>query len=204
MRAVDVLGGFLFCHCEQEQEWSFILEVKVVDGGDEVRINQRRREALDFCQSALSLSSISLPTPQPSHQNDCFIAIHSINNMVLLVTTSRILSALESISPPTRQHLNLPATLTLETPISHDQLVRLSRHLRSDDDGYNRTWSLNALLQGTKVYVPPPPPKPEPVYCLHYYRRMHRTELMALASRLNIWLKRHDYSPRLRKMHTTK
>lgn len=182
----------------------FILEVKVVDGGDEVRINQRRREALDFCQSSSLSLLISLPTPQSSHQNDCFIAIHSINNMVLLVTTFRILSALESISPPARQHLNLPATLTLETPISHDQLIRLSRHLCSDDDNHNRTWSLNALLQGTKVYVPPPPPKPEPVHYLHYYRRMHRTELMALTSHLNIWSKKHDSSRRLRKMHTTK
>ncbi|CAK7227002.1 hypothetical protein SEUCBS140593_006432 [Sporothrix eucalyptigena] len=49
-------------------------------------------------------------------------------------------------------------------PISHAQVLRLSKALKafSDTDKSDRPTSLEALLVGTRVYVPPPPPKPEP------------------------------------------
>ncbi|KAH8175071.1 endoplasmic reticulum-based factor for assembly of v-ATPase domain-containing protein [Sarocladium implicatum] len=44
-------------------------------------------------------------------------------------------------------------------PISHGQLVDLWKQLRETSDPAP---SLETLLRGAKVYVPPPPPKPEP------------------------------------------
>ena len=89
--------------------------------------------------------------------------------MVLLVTTDRILNALEAVPGSRRQELDLPATLELHGPIAHEQILRLSKHLQHDAE-YNATQDtgrsptiLSALLRGTKVYVPPPPKKPEPV-----------------------------------------
>ncbi|OJJ39056.1 hypothetical protein ASPWEDRAFT_353485 [Aspergillus wentii DTO 134E9] len=81
--------------------------------------------------------------------------------MVLLITTTRILSAIESIPSSCRKDLNFPDSLDLNSPISHDQLIRLAQYLHTaqKNDG---SWSLNSLLKGTKVYVPPPPKKPEP------------------------------------------
>jgi hypothetical protein len=90
-------------------------------------------------------------------------------DMVLLVTTDRILAAFETVPASRRQELDLPATLELHGPIAHEQIIRLSKHLRHDAE-YNATQDTNrsptilsALLCGTKVYVPPPPKKPEPV-----------------------------------------
>lgn len=90
--------------------------------------------------------------------------------MVLLVTTPPILSAFEAVSSQNRKELDLPESLSLAAPISHDQLIRLARRLRppsTDESNHGRpgltSTSLDALLRGTKVYVPPPPPKPEPV-----------------------------------------
>ncbi|KAE8371483.1 endoplasmic reticulum-based factor for assembly of V-ATPase-domain-containing protein [Aspergillus bertholletiae] len=82
--------------------------------------------------------------------------------MVQLITTTRILSALEAIPTSDRKDLNLPNNPSLDSPITHDQLIRLSRYFRTEDVVPNSARTLNALLQGTKVYVPPPPPKPEP------------------------------------------
>jgi hypothetical protein len=89
--------------------------------------------------------------------------------MVLLVTTDRILAALDTVPVSRREQLNLPATLETNGPIAHEQLIRLSRYLQTDPESeYKDATSssssiLNSLLRGTKVYVPPPPPKPEPV-----------------------------------------
>ncbi|KAL4920962.1 endoplasmic reticulum-based factor for assembly of V-ATPase-domain-containing protein [Aspergillus aurantiobrunneus] len=84
--------------------------------------------------------------------------------MVRLVTTAPILSALEAIPPASRTELTLPESLTLGTPISHDQVIRISRYFRTTrsthGDAVDR--SLDSLLRGTKLYIPPPPPKPEP------------------------------------------
>ncbi|KAK0625210.1 endoplasmic reticulum-based factor for assembly of V-ATPase-domain-containing protein [Bombardia bombarda] len=44
-------------------------------------------------------------------------------------------------------------------PISHGQVVALWTKLASHDC---REYSLEKLLKGSRVYVPPPPPKPEP------------------------------------------
>ncbi|EYE98159.1 TMEM199/VMA12 family protein [Aspergillus ruber CBS 135680] len=86
--------------------------------------------------------------------------------MVQLVVTTRILSAIEAIPPSRREDLDLPDLINLNSPISHEQLIGLSRYLKSNPDGHdsdsNTPTSLNSLLHGTKVYVPPPPKKPEP------------------------------------------
>ncbi|KAL4906685.1 endoplasmic reticulum-based factor for assembly of V-ATPase-domain-containing protein [Aspergillus multicolor] len=96
--------------------------------------------------------------------------------MVRLTITPAILSALEAIPPSSREELDLPLpeTLTPGNPISHDQIIRISRYFRerrrskgTDNDGAvdtdnNTDRSLNTLLRGTKLYIPPPPPKPEP------------------------------------------
>ncbi|OQD85660.1 hypothetical protein PENANT_c009G10608 [Penicillium antarcticum] len=88
--------------------------------------------------------------------------------MVNLLTTTRILAALEQVPASQREQLNLPATLA-NGPIAHEQLIRLSRYLQSnrepeekDTEATTSPSILNSLLRGTKVYVPPPPPKPEP------------------------------------------
>ena len=87
--------------------------------------------------------------------------------MVQLVITTRILSAIEAIPESRREDLDLPEPLSLNSPISHDQVIGLSRYLKSNPDDHdgdsNTPTSLNSLLHGTKVYVPPPPKKPEPV-----------------------------------------
>ncbi|KIY03041.1 uncharacterized protein Z520_01507 [Fonsecaea multimorphosa CBS 102226] len=75
--------------------------------------------------------------------------------MVLLTTTPRILSTISSLSPNDRSSL---ATADLPTTcgqaIEHTTLIAMSR--------LNKTITLNNLLRGTHIYVPPPPPKPQP------------------------------------------
>ncbi|KAF7125135.1 hypothetical protein CNMCM5793_001244 [Aspergillus hiratsukae] len=86
--------------------------------------------------------------------------------MVLLVTTTHIISALEAVPPSSRKELDLPDSLSIDSPISHEQVIRLSHYFRnganSTSPDSNPDRSLNSLLRGTKVYVPPPPKKPEP------------------------------------------
>ncbi|OJD11214.1 hypothetical protein AJ78_07971 [Emergomyces pasteurianus Ep9510] len=94
--------------------------------------------------------------------------------MVLLSITPTIVSALNNLPASTRDELSLP-TPTTGSAISHTQLITLSRHLLSNspvteksDEPSNGTikryeaFTLNSLLKGTRVYIPPPPPKPEP------------------------------------------
>ncbi|KAE8549670.1 hypothetical protein EYB25_008193 [Talaromyces marneffei] len=79
--------------------------------------------------------------------------------MVLLTTTPLIAKALQELSPSTRDDLELPDPIPATgAPISHEQLISLSKVFTRQSNGY----TLNALLRGTKVYIPPPPPKPEP------------------------------------------
>lgn len=47
-------------------------------------------------------------------------------------------------------------------PISHSQIVNLWKDLRKQD---GTKYSLESLLRGSTVYIPPPLPKPEPVSC---------------------------------------
>ncbi|GAQ39198.1 hypothetical protein AtubIFM56815_007653 [Aspergillus tubingensis] len=87
--------------------------------------------------------------------------------MVLLTTTPPILSAIEALPPTSRHDFSLPDTLNLEDPISHDQLIKIARYFRQkpttdSSSSIDRSKTLNSLLRGTKVYVPPPPKKPEP------------------------------------------
>ncbi|OAP65315.1 hypothetical protein AYL99_01287 [Fonsecaea erecta] len=75
--------------------------------------------------------------------------------MVLLTATPRILSAISSLSSSDRSSLatvNLPTTCG--QAIEHTTLIAISR--------LSKTITLNSLLRGTRIYVPPPPPKPQP------------------------------------------
>ncbi|PKS11201.1 hypothetical protein jhhlp_002962 [Lomentospora prolificans] len=49
---------------------------------------------------------------------------------------------------------------TVGKPISHAQILDLWKKLREND---GKKYSLESLLRGACVYIPPPPPKPEPV-----------------------------------------
>lgn len=91
--------------------------------------------------------------------------------MVHLVITARILSAIEAIPSSRRKDLDLPDPPNLNSPISHEQLIELSRYLKDNQIDHHGDKkipkTLNSLLHGTKVYVPPPPKKPEPVRSRH-------------------------------------
>ncbi|KGO70512.1 ATPase, vacuolar ER assembly factor, Vma12 [Penicillium italicum] len=91
--------------------------------------------------------------------------------MVLLLTTDRILAAFEAIPASRHEELDLPTTLEAQGPIAHEQLIRLARYLQTDPEYKDRASHtptvLSSLLRGTKVYVPPPPKKPEPVRGLY-------------------------------------
>lgn len=45
-------------------------------------------------------------------------------------------------------------------PISHGQIVNLWKNLKAQG---NSSYTLEQLLRGASIYIPPPPPKPEPV-----------------------------------------
>ncbi|KLJ12334.1 hypothetical protein EMPG_12600 [Blastomyces silverae] len=94
--------------------------------------------------------------------------------MVLLRITPAIAAGLDSLPSSTRDELSLP-TPPASAAISHIQLIALSRHLISNTPSADKSkhlpngstkrcesFTLNSLLKGTRVYVPPPPPKPEP------------------------------------------
>ncbi|KAF2803150.1 uncharacterized protein BDZ99DRAFT_175209 [Mytilinidion resinicola] len=90
--------------------------------------------------------------------------------MVLLTMTTEAVSALEALQkivPDELQKLRLPSEPSLNTPapgnpISHSQLVDLSKLLKTHNPSNTPTSHLNSLLRGSKVYIPPPPPKKEP------------------------------------------
>ena len=52
-------------------------------------------------------------------------------------------------------------------PISHDQVIALSKRSRKHEDSSKRSdgphYGLATLLKGSQVYIEPPEPKPEPV-----------------------------------------
>ena len=136
--------------------------------------------------------------------------------MVLLTVTSRIVIALETIPPSQRTELNLPVSARVGESISHEELLRLSKHLQHDAT-YRESLStvqspstvLNTLLRGTTVYIPPPPKKPEPVRQHHpsSYKRCALTSsdmsahietvLIGLCTRApSTWLPKRASSPR--------
>ena len=97
--------------------------------------------------------------------------------MVLLTMTAAIVAAVEklqSIAPEKLEKLKLSAEDPslqepgVGKPISHGQLVDISMFLKSwasqryTEDMGRSDFSLNNLLRGSKIYIPPPPPKPEP------------------------------------------
>lgn len=125
-----------------------------------VRLFLRSFEAVRPASSTLHLQDVQLNFQNPLR-------------MVLLTATDRMVTALEAVPDSQRSELKLPATLQLHEPITHEQLLRLAKHLQNDAayqstttttvDEHSRTTVLNTLLHGTKVYIPPPPKKPEPV-----------------------------------------
>lgn len=93
--------------------------------------------------------------------------------MVLLITTPAILDALSQVPESQRDNLQLPspASLSIDGPISHSQLITLASYFVASQSSSSLSPSssdhtLNELLRGTKVYIPPPPPKPQPVRAL--------------------------------------
>jgi TMEM199 family protein len=84
--------------------------------------------------------------------------------MVFLVTTPTILTALQALPPSSREKLGLQQEKTIGSPISHEQLIALGKALKELQNGQiGNAHSLDSLLRGTQVYIPPAPPKPEPV-----------------------------------------
>jgi TMEM199 family protein len=96
--------------------------------------------------------------------------------MVLLTMTAAIVEALEklesqSIPTESTEHgvktgaqdaarepsLSGPS---IGKPISHGQVIDISKQLKNRGD---YPCHLDTLLRGSRVYVPPPPSKPEPV-----------------------------------------
>ena len=100
--------------------------------------------------------------------------------MVLLTMTASIVDGLRKLEAADERHDDRgadkdgPSTHDSEpslkdpavgNPISHGQIVDLWKALQKQ----HPSSSLEKLLQGARVYIPPPPPKPEPV-CLVSYR----------------------------------
>lgn len=89
--------------------------------------------------------------------------------MVLLTMTSALVDALQTIPAPDpapaldqdaghqEPSLRNPA---VGNPITHAQIIDV---WKSSGTLGNSSISLEQLLVGAKIYVPPPPPKPEPV-----------------------------------------
>ncbi|EZF35617.1 hypothetical protein TMEN_6068 [Trichophyton mentagrophytes] len=101
--------------------------------------------------------------------------------MVLLTATPGIISAIKALPLTAREELSLAETPSLNDPISHEQLISIARRLSShpsrstntgeEDDAAETVdsptcegskYTLNSLLRGAKLYIPPPPPKPAP------------------------------------------
>jgi len=81
--------------------------------------------------------------------------------MVLLTITPSILEVLNRCSGTDRGAFEPRlADPQLGQPISHGQILDLWKQRRADGDG---SLSLERLLSGSRIYVPPPPPKAEPV-----------------------------------------
>jgi len=81
------------------------------------------------------------------------------------------LQAFQNLAHPNQKTLQRcegdPAldNVSVGSPISHGQIIDLWTALR---DGDQKQYTLEWLLNGSKVYTPPPPPKVEPVSFLVY------------------------------------
>jgi hypothetical protein len=93
--------------------------------------------------------------------------------MVLLTMTASIVEALKNLDEPfvaptaeISSHENWTGdepslhNATVGNAISHGQIIDIWKQLGAKG---NREQSLEVLLRGATVYIPPPPPKPEPV-----------------------------------------
>ncbi|KAF2197522.1 hypothetical protein GQ43DRAFT_201831 [Delitschia confertaspora ATCC 74209] len=89
--------------------------------------------------------------------------------MVLLTMTPAIVQAIQrgqEFWEEAFQQLQIPSDPSLADPnvgkpISHSQLIGISKLLKQDE-AYENDWRLSTLLKGSKIYIPPPPPKKEP------------------------------------------
>ena len=89
--------------------------------------------------------------------------------MVLLTITPSIIEGLQTLrkfvpahQSKLQQNENDPLLddVSVGNPISNGQIVDLWTALRETEQ---TQYTLERLLQGSRVYAPPPPPKPEPV-----------------------------------------
>lgn len=93
--------------------------------------------------------------------------------MVLLTMTASIVEALKNLDEPivapaadTSRNENCTGdepflqNAAVGNPISHGQIIDTWKQLAAKG---NREYSLEGLLRGAAVYIPPPPPKLEPV-----------------------------------------
>ena len=96
--------------------------------------------------------------------------------MVLLTMTLSIVEGLHKVEQPQEPSIpnesdeaTAPQDQTKEPslenpevgkPISHGQIVDLWKQLKASG---HTTYTLEQLLRGANVYIPPPTPKPEPV-----------------------------------------
>ncbi|PTB61533.1 hypothetical protein BBK36DRAFT_1163902, partial [Trichoderma citrinoviride] len=64
----------------------------------------------------------------------------------------------ESSSPSSPASSLEPA---VGNPISHSDIIDIHKKLKASQSPAPK-YSLEQLLQGSRVYIPPPPPKPEP------------------------------------------
>lgn len=89
------------------------------------------------------------------------------NTMVFLTMTSSVVEALKVLDEPTVASLSgdgdkEPSLAHSDhgNPISHGQIIKLWKHLKASGC---QQYTLEGLLCGATVYIPPPPSKPEPV-----------------------------------------
>lgn len=110
-------------------------------------------------------------------------ALHQLHSpeMVLLSMTPAIVRAVQKcqmIAEEELSKLQLASEPSLSEPeagkpISHSQLIDISKLLKkyadkeeAQNDGKDpSSYHLDHLLRGSKIYIPPPPPKKEPVRC---------------------------------------
>lgn len=100
--------------------------------------------------------------------------------MVNLIITPAIKAALDEVY---RLHLedcsedqfsgrSLPRNSTVGNPIGHDEVIAISRLLKTQNkkEGFESVpFRLEGLLRGSRVFLEPPKPKAEPVsYSLHH------------------------------------
>ena len=91
--------------------------------------------------------------------------------MVLLTITPAIVVAIQKcqeLDSKSLIKLELPSEPSLAEPeagdpISHSQLIGISKLLKSHSEQLDIPHHLGDLLRGSKVYIPPAKPKPEPV-----------------------------------------